>query len=260
LSESFDHFVCGVCGSPATDLGSCATCGASDMMVTVRDGYLAEFPADSVPCPACGSTERPLVFRGWVRLTAVVWWVREGRASGYLCEPCARVETTKVLLRNAVLGWWSVPSIFFYGWRATWLNWRSVWASPAHPHEWGAISAAEFSAELRDGHEQAVRDADDEWLLTETPLRDLNETQVALVLEADGLYELLGVDSGADADTIRAAYRRCSKESHPDLRHSTARDSAEVMIMLNRAWEVLRSPSMRRAYDWLEQQRSQAAA
>ena len=128
--------------------GVCAACAAPDMMVAVKGGYLAEFPAESVPCPGCGSTERPLVFRGWVRLVGFLWWAREGRASGYVCEPCARDETTKTLFLNALLGWWSIPaSSSMAGVRPT-CNWRSIWAPPAKPHEWGAISGAEFASEL----------------------------------------------------------------------------------------------------------------
>lgn len=259
MTARVDHYVCGVCGTPATSSRICAACGAPDMMVAVKGGYLAEFSAESMPCPGCGSTERPLVFRGWVRLVAFLWWARERRASGYVCEPCARTETTKTLVLNALLGWWSIPSILFYGWRATYLNWRSIWAPPAKPHEWGAISGSEFASELRTARDRAVRDADLQWLMQETPLSELNETQVALVLDARDLYELLGVDGEADVDTIRGAYRKQSKESHPDLHQGTAREATERMVMLNQAWEVLRSPEMRRAYDWLEQQRREEA-
>jgi hypothetical protein len=229
------------------------------MMVAVKGGYLAEFPAESVPCPGCGSTERPLVFRGWVRLVGFLWWAREGRASGYVCEPCARDEATKTLFLNALLGWWSIPSFFFYGWRATYLNWRAVWAPPARLHEWGAISGSEFASELREARERNARDASHEWLSHDTPLTELNEAQRALVLNAEDLYDLLGVDRAADLDTIRGAYRRQSKESHPDLHEGTARESTELMIKLNQAWEVLRSPEMRCAYDWLEQRQSERA-
>lgn len=229
------------------------------MMVAVKNGYLAEFPAGSLPCPACGSAEQTLVFRGWARLVAFIVWTRESRSSAYLCSPCARTETAKALIYNTLLGWWSIWSMLFYGWKVTYVNWRSVWAPPADPHEWGAISAAEFAADIRGAHEEAVSDADEDWLLTETPFGDLNETQFALVMQADNLYELLGVDRHADTDTIRRAYRARCKESHPDLQNATARESTDTMVQLNRAWEILRSPEMRRAYDWREEQLSEEA-
>lgn len=260
MSKRFDHWICGSCGTPTDTSGdTCQACGAPDMMVTVRNGYLAEFPADSIACPSCGSTERPLVFRGWVRLRAFLYWAREHRSSAYLCEPCARAETTKALLLSALLGWWSFPSLFFYGWRAIYLNWRSIWAPPSAPHDWGAISASEFTSNAREAREQALNEVDEDWLRTETPLGALSEMQVALVLEANDLYDLLRVEPDANVDTIRRAYRARCKESHPDLHGTTARDSTEAMIRLNEAWEILRSPEMRRAFDWLEQQRDEQA-
>lgn len=146
MSTRFDHYVCGVCGTQRMDSAVCMACGAPDMLIAVKAGYLAEFPAESVPCPGCGSADGRLVFRGWVRLVGFLWWAREGRASGYVCDACGRAETTKALFLNALLGWWSIPSFFFYGWRATYHNWRSIWAAPARPHEWGAISASEFAS------------------------------------------------------------------------------------------------------------------
>lgn len=260
MTATFEHHICGVCGTPSTESGKCVACGAPDMMLRVRNGYIAEFPVGSVPCPGCGSQDRPLIFRGWVRLAAFLWWTREGRASGYVCASCARAETTSTLFMNALVGWWSIPSFFFYGWRATYLNWRSIWAAPANPHLWGAISAAEFAAALRQEREEAIQDADETWLKEDSPFRELNETQVALVLDATDLYGLLGVESDAELGAIRHAYRRRCKESHPDLSQGTARESTEIMIRLNQAWEVLRSPAMRRAYDWLELQRDKAVA
>lgn len=257
MSTRSDYWVCGSCGTPTETSGACPSCDAPNLMIAVQNEYLSEFPADSVACPSCGSTARPLVFRGWVRLIAFLFWAREGRSSAYICEPCARVETAKALVLNSLLGWWSVPSFFFYGWRATYLNWRSIWAPPPKPYEWGAISASEFVSDIREVREQVLGDAEDEWLRAETRLGALDEMQMALVLEADNLYEMLHVDPGADVDTIRRAYRARCKESHPDLHDSTARESTEVMIRLNHAWEVLRSPEMRLAYDWLEQQRSE---
>jgi hypothetical protein len=40
------------------------------------------------------------------------------------------------------------------------------------------------------------------WLRGDTPLARLTATQVALVLHADGLQELIGVQVGADIETI----------------------------------------------------------
>ncbi len=259
MSATFDYYLCGVCGTQSMSSGTCVACGASDIMVAVKAGYLAEFPAGSVPCPSCGSTARPLVLRGWARVVGFLWWTREKRTSSYICKGCARDQTTATLLLNALIGWWSIPSFFFYGWRATYHNWRSIWAPPGAPHKWGAISGVEFAASLRETHERTVREANQQWLSHDAPLGSLNDTQIALVLEARDLYELFGVDRGANLDTIRRAYREQSKACHPDLHQGTARDSTEQMIRLNQAWEVLRSPAMRSAYDYLQDQRTEQA-
>jgi len=63
-------------------------------------------------------------------------------------------------------------------------------------------------------------------------------------MEAD-FYILLGVDSRAGSDAIRAAYRALARRYHPDVPGG----SAERMIALNRAWSVLRDPASRAAYD-----------
>jgi hypothetical protein len=248
-------YVCGLCGTEGLGSEACPNCGASEMLVWVKDGCLAEFPAGGIPCPLCGTLDRPLVFRGWSRLVAFLWWAREHRSSAYVCAPCARAETTKVLFLNALLGWWSVPSLLFYGWRVTYLNWRAVWAPPPNPGRWGAIPAADFAADLRNARAQALGGAPQQWLREDTPLAKLTETQLALVLEADGLYELIGVQVGADIETIRKAYRSRSKDWHPDLSQEASREATENMIRLNQAWEILRSPEMRQAYDWLIMQR-----
>jgi hypothetical protein len=57
-------------------------------------------------------------------------------------------------------------------------------------------------------------------------------------------YSLLGVDPGADADEIRAAYRRRSKEVHPD-----AGGDRELFLLVQLAHDTLVDPDRRAAYD-----------
>jgi hypothetical protein len=200
------------------------------------------------------------MFRGWSRLVGFIWWARERRSSAYVCAPCARSETTKVLFLNALLGWWSVPSFLFWGWRVTYLNWRSVWATPPNLGRWGAIPAAEFAADVRNAYAEAFSGAPERWRHEDTPLAQLTDTQLALVLQAHGLYELIGVEADAEIATIHSAYRTRSKEWHPDLSPHASRDASERMIKLNQAWEILCSAEMRAAYDWLTVQRQTEAA
>jgi len=246
VSRHFEFLLCAVCATPRESGTNCPTC-RSDRALRARDGFILELPADMLPCPGCGSATEPLHFRGWVRLMSLVWWVREARAGGYVCADCARKETAKSLLITALLGWLSVPSWFFYGWRATYFNWRSVWTAPAKPYDWGAMSANEFIHAAQAGQED-LHDDIEEPALEDSPLRFLDATQQRLVLGADGLYALLGVAPNASVSEIKRAYYQCSREAHPDL-HAGA--STEEMVRLNQAWEILRNERMRTAYDWL---------
>src|SRR4051795_2333446 len=61
-------------------------------------------------------------------------------------------------------------------------------------------------------------------------------------------YELLGIQRGADDAAIKAAYRRLAKECHPD-RHNGCRDQEAGFKAINEAYDVLKDPQKRAAYD-----------
>jgi DnaJ domain len=214
--------------------------------LAVQSGYIVAFPPDSMPCAACQSTARELRFRGWARIIGMIVLTREGRVAAYVCSGCAEKQTTKTLFFNAVLGWWSIPSFLFYGWRALVINFRSLWAPPENLGKWGAVSVAEFLDFMQRGWEQAV----DEMIIRDSPLRFLSKSQIDLVLAAERLYETLGVPQSASHNELRTAYHTRCKEAHPDIQSGSTQD----MIRLNLAWEILRSEKMRDAYDWLQQQ------
>ena len=65
-----------------------------------------------------------------------------------------------------------------------------------------------------------------------------------MAIEQPDLYRVLQVDSDADQDVIRAAYRALAAKHHPD-----AGGQAEEMAELNRAYAVLSDPVVRSAYD-----------
>ncbi len=61
-------------------------------------------------------------------------------------------------------------------------------------------------------------------------------------------YEILGVSRDADADTIKKAYRKLALQHHPD-RNEGSKDSEEKFKEGTEAYEVLRDPDKRAAYD-----------
>jgi molecular chaperone DnaJ len=61
-------------------------------------------------------------------------------------------------------------------------------------------------------------------------------------------YELLGVQRGADDASIKAAYRRLAKEHHPD-RHNGCSDKEAQFKAINEAYDILKDPQKRAAYD-----------
>jgi curved DNA-binding protein len=62
-------------------------------------------------------------------------------------------------------------------------------------------------------------------------------------------YEILGVPRGADADEVKRAYRKLARKYHPDV--SKVKNAEEKFKELQEAYEVLRDPEKRAAYDHL---------
>lgn len=58
-------------------------------------------------------------------------------------------------------------------------------------------------------------------------------------------YEILGVPKNADAAAIKKAYRRKSKECHPDRKGG----DSTAMVWVNKAYETLSNPEKREYYD-----------
>ncbi len=69
-------------------------------------------------------------------------------------------------------------------------------------------------------------------------------------------YQLLGIKRDANADEIKKAYRRLARKYHPDV---SKEDNAEEKFKeVKEAYEVLKDPAKRQAYDELGQQSSHA--
>jgi molecular chaperone DnaJ len=61
-------------------------------------------------------------------------------------------------------------------------------------------------------------------------------------------YEILGVERSADGDTIKKSYRKLALQFHPD-RNAGNKEAEESFKEATEAYEVLRDPQKRAAYD-----------
>src|SRR5688500_4922239 len=61
-------------------------------------------------------------------------------------------------------------------------------------------------------------------------------------------YSVLGVSRGASDDEVKKAYRKLAMQYHPD-RNNGSRDAEEKVKEITEAYDVLRDPNKRAAYD-----------
>ena len=61
-------------------------------------------------------------------------------------------------------------------------------------------------------------------------------------------YEILDIGRDADADTVKKAYRKLALQYHPD-RNNGSKEAEERFKEATEAYEVLRDPEKRAAYD-----------
>lgn len=83
---------------------------------------------------------------------------------------------------------------------------------------------------------------------TDSPVVRKVLIRCADINDPKGYYAALGVSPGASAAELRQAYRRVSKDVHPD-RNADDPDAEARFIEVQAAWDALRDPAQREAYD-----------
>lgn len=63
-------------------------------------------------------------------------------------------------------------------------------------------------------------------------------------------FRFLGVSPQADLEEIKAAYRRLTKEYHPDTTTMPLKAASDKFMRLREAYDVLSNEEKRRFYDW----------
>ncbi|OIV99703.1 hypothetical protein TanjilG_17513 [Lupinus angustifolius] len=71
-----------------------------------------------------------------------------------------------------------------------------------------------------------------------------------LSTSSDSHYQFLGISADADLEEIKGAYRRLSKEYHPDTTSLPLKTASEKFMKLREAYNVLSNEESRRFYDW----------
>ncbi|XP_042481263.1 NAD(P)H-quinone oxidoreductase subunit T, chloroplastic-like [Macadamia integrifolia] len=67
---------------------------------------------------------------------------------------------------------------------------------------------------------------------------------------SDSHYQFLGVSADADLEEIKAAYRRLSKEYHPDTTSLPLKKASTKFMKLREVYDTLSGEESRKFYDW----------
>tara|TARA_R110002167_G_scaffold83817_1_gene228139 strand:- start:3159 stop:3458 length:300 start_codon:yes stop_codon:yes gene_type:complete len=68
-------------------------------------------------------------------------------------------------------------------------------------------------------------------------------------MEYKDYYRILGIDRGANKAAVKRAYQKMARKYHPDV--SQEKDAEMHFKEINEAYQVLRDPKARKAYDQL---------
>ncbi|KAK9269844.1 hypothetical protein L1049_025417 [Liquidambar formosana] len=88
-----------------------------------------------------------------------------------------------------------------------------------------------------------------EQLKAEAEKNILGEQFADLINSSDSHYQFLGVSAEADVEEIKSAYRRLSKEYHPDTTSLPLKVASDKFLKLREVYDVLSNEDSRRFYD-----------
>jgi len=227
----------------ARDMAFCPSCGGEAIATVAGDGGITTIPAGvGLPCQHCFQTARELAFRRYRRVTAYILGASVHDIAGYFCSDCRHRLFAARQGVTLLLGWWGILAMLVYNPWAILVNFAALFRPPASPIEWGALAADDLRAAAEE--EEAL---DDLYASLPTWFTELSEEEIGLVLADIDYYAALEVSDSADAQEIKAAYRRLAKRYHPDSAEHGGDDNK--MRALNTAYGVLSDDRLRYAYD-----------
>ncbi|OVA01547.1 DnaJ domain [Macleaya cordata] len=99
---------------------------------------------------------------------------------------------------------------------------------------------------------EPLKDKDEKVFDSEEPESFLGQEFSDLLNNAsnDSHYQFLGISAEADLEEIKAAYRRLSKEYHPDTTLLPLKAASDKFMKLREIYDVLSNEDTRRFYDW----------
>ncbi|KAI5356028.1 hypothetical protein L3X38_008923 [Prunus dulcis] len=106
---------------------------------------------------------------------------------------------------------------------------------------WIGGSSASSSSKAQ----QAQAEQEQQSNLLEDKFADLLNDSIS-----DSHYQFLGVSAEADLEEIKAAYRRLSKEYHPDTTSLPLKTASDKFVRLREIYNVLSNEETRRFYNW----------
>jgi DnaJ domain len=223
-------------------LAHCPNCAGSAFGSASGDGFVTRIPHESgMPCQACLSLNGELRFRYFKHVIGMILADRIAGVAGYFCPSCVKGQFARQMSLTLVLGWWGILAAFFRNPLAILTNVWGLFAAPLNAGDYGAIHVNA----LRASAAQDIADVEEvpDWLA-------LSQSELEMVLSRTDYYAALRVSSSATSEEIKSAWRASVKRLHPDSADNTvSAGSDEHLLEVNNAYQVLRDPRLREAYD-----------